>query len=67
MGISVKTRKLLWGKAANRCSMCDCRRELIMDETETDDYSVVGEECHIVAREKDGPRGESTLSKEEWD
>ncbi|MDQ8432209.1 hypothetical protein Q3D33_04705 [Enterococcus faecium] len=67
MGISVKTRKLLWGKAANRCSMCDCRRELIMDETETDDYSVVGEECHIVAREKDGPRGESTLSKEERD
>lgn len=67
MGISVKTRKLLWGKAANRCSMSDCRRELIMDETETDDYSVVGEECHIVARENDGPRGESKLTKEDRD
>lgn len=64
MGISVKTRKMLWGKAASRCSIPECRRELVMDATETDDPSIVGEECHIVARENDGPRGESELSKE---
>lgn len=38
-----------------------------MDETETDDESVIGDECHIVAREEDGPRGESILSKEQRD
>lgn len=47
--------------------MPDCRRELVEDETETDDPSVVGDEAHIVAREDDGPRGKSQLSKEDRD
>lgn len=38
-----------------------------MDETETDDPSIIGEECHIVAREDDGPRGNSTLPEESRD
>ncbi|MCH1643274.1 HNH endonuclease, partial [Paenibacillus timonensis] len=65
MSISSKTRKMLWGRAANRCAIC--KIELVMDETETDDESVIGDECHIVAREEDGPRGESILSKEQRD
>jgi len=65
MSISSKTRKMLWGRAANRCALC--RMELVMDETETDDESVVGDECHIVAREDDGPRGESLLTSEQRD
>ncbi|WP_407466312.1 hypothetical protein [Xanthomonas campestris] len=32
-----------------------------MDETETDDASIVGEACHIVAESPDGPRGVSDL------
>ncbi|WP_209121170.1 hypothetical protein [Alkalihalobacillus sp. BA299] len=67
MGISVKTRKMLWGKAANRCAFSTCRRELVMDETETDDPSIIGEECHIVAREDDGPRGDADFPKEQRD
>lgn len=67
MTISSKTRKMLWGRAANRCAFVDCRRELVMDETETDDESVIGDECHIVARESDGPRGVSDLSGEARD
>lgn len=67
MTISVKTRKLLWGKSASRCSFPECKMELVMDETETDDVSIVGEECHIIAREDDGPRGNSDLSKKERD
>lgn len=67
MSISVKTRKLLWGKAASRCSFPECKKELIMDETETDDPSIMGEECHIVARENGGPRGNTSLSKEKRD
>lgn len=67
MGISVKTRKMLWGKAANRCALPSCRRELVMDETETDDPSIIGEECHIIAREDDGPRGNTDFPKVQRD
>lgn len=38
-----------------------------MDPTETDDPSVVGEACHIVAKSEAGPRGVSTLSNEARD
>lgn len=67
MSISLKTRKMLWGRAANRCAFTDCRRELVIDATETDDESVIGEECHIVAERADGPRGDSPLTSEQRD
>lgn len=67
MSISLKTRKMLWGRAANRCAFVDCRKELVIDATETDDESVIGEECHIVAESPDGPRGDSPLTSEQRD
>lgn len=65
MAISSKTRKILWGRSGNRCAIC--RRELVMDSTGIDSNSVIGEECHIVAREINGPRGSSLLPLEERD
>ena len=65
MSISVRTQKMLWGRAANRCVIC--RNELVMDASETDDESVVGEACHIVASSHDGPRGDSPLTQEQRD
>lgn len=67
MSISLKTHKILWAKSGNRCAMPDCRKELVENETETDDPSVIGDEAHIVAREQDGPRGESELPKDDRD
>lgn len=67
MSIGAKTRKMLWGRLASRCLFPDCRRPLVEDETETDDSSIVGDEAHIVAREPDGPRGQSDLTPEERD
>jgi len=58
---------MLWGRSANRCAFPDCRKELVIDATETDDESLIGEECHIVARKDDGPRGTSDLSAEQRD
>jgi hypothetical protein len=58
---------MLWGRAANRCAFANCHRELVMNETETDDASLIGDECHIVARELEGPRGKSELSSEARD
>jgi len=65
MSITLKTHKMLWGRAANRCSIC--RLDLVMDASETDDESVIGEACHMVAQKPDGPRGESPLTLEQRD
>ncbi len=65
MAISDRTRKLLWGHSGNRCAICNT--ELIMNATDKDDEAIVGDECHIVARENDGPRGDSPLDIVERD
>ena len=67
MAIEPKTRKMLWGRAANRCAFPDCRVELFYDITETDDAALIGEECHIIARKKNFTRGDSNLTAEQRD
>jgi len=57
MAISLKTAKMLWGRAAGRCSMPECRQPLVIDSTETDNEALIGDMCHIVAESEDGPRG----------
>ena len=54
MGISDKTRKLLWGRSGSRCAFC--RQELCVDSTPLDGESIVGDECHIHSKETNGPR-----------
>jgi len=65
MPISDRSRKLLWGKSGNRCALC--RHVLVADGNDADDPSIIGDECHIVAREAYGPRGASNLSVEARD
>lgn len=65
--MDLKTHKMLWGKSGNICAFPDCKKELVMDISETDDLSVIGEEAHIVARKEDGPRGISPLTDEDRD
>lgn len=67
MSITTRTHKMLWGRSGNRCAMNDCRIELVMDITETDDESLIGEECHIVARKSNGPRGDENFPEEKID
>lgn len=55
MAITDKTRKLLWGRSGNRCALCRC--SLVPKTFSIDDDSIIGDECHIVAREVNGPRG----------
>jgi len=65
MPITLKTHKMLWGRSASKCAIC--RADLVEDMSETDDPSVLGEEAHIIAREKGGPRGDSDLPEEQRD
>jgi len=67
MSISVKTRVSLWGRAAARCAFPECRRGLVIDASKTDALSLVGEACHIVAKEPIEPRGTSPLTPEQRD
>jgi hypothetical protein len=54
MPITPRTRKILWVKAGGRCSICG--EQLATDAAGNDDPSVIGEECHIVARSPGGAR-----------
>ncbi len=65
MTVSLKTQKILWGKAAARCSMPECRRQLVEDISETDDPTLVGENCHIVAEKDGGSRSDPKMSVED--
>ena len=65
MSISDKTRKLLWGRSGNRCAIC--KAELVMSATAKDNESIVGEECHIVSGEQNGPRYDPHFPESEID
>lgn len=54
MGVSEKSRKILWVQAGGMCAIC--KVQVITHGTEFDDPSVFGEEAHIVARSSGGPR-----------
>lgn len=61
--IKQKDIKLLWGRAANRCSIC--RIELTNDLALKAGAIAIGEQAHIVAEEPGGPRGVSRLTPEQ--
>ena len=65
MGITLKTHKMLWGRSGNMCAFPECKKILVVDETFTDDPSIIGEEAHIVAEKENGPRGNSPLTLEQ--
>lgn len=54
MAITDKTRKLLWGKSGNRCAIC--RVTLSVGGSNSIDETLIGEECHIISKSKQGPR-----------
>lgn len=65
MSISLKTHKLLWGKSGNRCAIC--KKELYEASIMTDEEALIGDECHIVAKTNNGPRGNNPMSLEDRD
>ena len=65
MGITDKTRKLLWGRSGSRCAIC--KHVLCVDATVKDDDSIVGDECHIISAKENGPRYDQSYSKERLD
>ncbi|SMD16254.1 hypothetical protein [Pedobacter nyackensis] len=58
---------MIWGRSGNMCAFPGCKKILVVDETATDDPSIIGEEAHIVAQKEDGPRGKSPLTNDQRD
>jgi Skp family chaperone for outer membrane proteins len=56
MGITVKTRKILWGRSGNRCAIC--KEELVLEKDPFNRTLNLGEECHIISEQSNGPRHE---------
>lgn len=65
MTITDKTRKLLWGRSGSRCAIC--KQELIVSATSANREAVVGDECHIISGETNGPRYDPSYPTEKID
>ncbi|ARM34000.2 HNH endonuclease [Legionella longbeachae] len=65
MPISDKDIKMLWGRAAGKCSNPVCETDLIC-ELENNDYYIIGEMAHIIAQSPLGPRGDLIQDKDTY-
>lgn len=65
VAISTKTRKTLWARAAGRCALCKTR--LVEPGEGEDDNAIVGDECHIRSKERNGPRFDVSLDHQQRD
>jgi len=53
MAISDKTRKSLWARSGNKCSICKID---LFQNTDGKSELNIGEECHLISSKKKGPR-----------
>jgi hypothetical protein len=57
MAITEKNRKVLWGRSGNRCAIC--RTQLVQEKDPFNKHLNIGEECHIISKQTNGPRHKS--------
>lgn len=57
MQLTDRDRKLLWGRAGSRCSYC--RSRLVVEASDVDRESIVGDEAHIISDSLTGPRAQA--------
>lgn len=60
-----KTRKIIWGRSGNRCAIC--RKELVINANNADEESIIGEECHIISGQENGPRYDASFPTDQLD
>ena len=64
---SDRTLKILWGRAAGRCALPDCRIDVLVDATEHDPIVVVGDIAHIEGAAQGASRHNPALTRRERD
>jgi hypothetical protein len=60
---SEKVKRVVWVKSGGRCAVC--RDVLCVDGASSELSHLIGDVAHIIAEEDDGPRGNSTLTRED--
>lgn len=63
MSITEKIKRIVWGKSAARCAIC--KIDLLEETHNNDNYHLLGEVAHIVAEQRNGPRGNIEMTLEE--
>lgn len=62
MSIGQKDIKLLWGRAAGRCSICG---ELLSADNMSEEFAyLIGEQAHVVGEKTNAARGKSNIDEE---
>ncbi|UIJ71980.1 hypothetical protein [Aurantimonas sp. HBX-1] len=61
MAVGLKAQKTLWGRAAGRCSLPECRAVVFEDDLLAGSPTLVGENCHIVSDSDIGPRANPNM------
>lgn len=59
--------KILYGRAAGRCSFAVCRKDVVLEKTEKDKTKQIGKIAHIIAHGSTGPRADSNYPKDKLD
>ncbi|EHQ36720.1 ABC-three component system protein [Methanoplanus limicola] len=62
---SAKDIKILFSKAAGRCSFRDCRKNIVLDTDDDGSINQIGQIAHIVAHSSKGPRGDENYTDKE--
>ncbi len=60
MSYKQKDLKILWAYSGGLCAFPDCNEELIIRKTN----DILGNICHIVAKNSNGPRGNNNISSD---
>ena len=65
--IPAKEARIVYLRSGGVCAFPGCGMDLIEPGTDTDDPSFLGENAHIIADSRQGPRGDSRMSDEDRD
>lgn len=66
MRVAERDLKVLWARAAGRCSRPGCAVDCIQFNTNSD-FTILGEMAHIIAQSPNGPRGQSSAGADTYD
>lgn len=58
---------MLYGLAAGRCAIPNCRKEVVLDSDPADVRKQIGKIAHIVGHSISGPRGDASYSQDKLD
>ena len=67
MAISEANIRILWGRAAGRCSNPRCRDDLTILLVDSAGAYHIGEMAHIIAKRPSGPRGQNSGGSDNYD